>query len=103
VFKISIAKVLITALFLKAMLIMDFKRFISNLCSYLLLHQILKSDVIENDVIYEKSYDVFHRLQKSPHPSLSLCHTPSLFLNEIMKNRGLNETVCSMMKMLLLS
>jgi hypothetical protein len=34
----------------------------------------------------------------SPPPSLSLCHTPSLFLNEIMKNQVLNKIVCSMME-----
>jgi hypothetical protein len=30
--------------------------------------------------------------------SLSLCHTPSLVLNEITKNQGLNKIVCSLMK-----
>jgi hypothetical protein len=36
--------------------------------------------------------------KKCPLPLLSLCHTSSLSLNEIIKNQVLNKVVCSMMK-----
>jgi hypothetical protein len=38
--------------------------------------------------------------KKCPFPllSLALCHTPHLFLNEIIKNEALNKIVYSMMK-----
>jgi hypothetical protein len=52
-FKILIAKILIIVLFLKIMVMMDFQIFL-NLCSYLLLYQILIWDIIEKDVIYNK-------------------------------------------------
>jgi hypothetical protein len=45
----------------------------------------------------KKSYDVFHWPKIFPTP-FSLCHTPSLFLNGIMKNQVLNKIFCSMMK-----
>jgi hypothetical protein len=41
----------------------------------------------------KKSYNIFHW----PHP-FSFCQTPSLFLNEIMKNQVLNKMVCSIME-----
>jgi hypothetical protein len=48
----------------------------------------------------KKSYDVFYGPQKIVLSLLSpsLCHTPSLFLNEIMKNQVLNKIVSSKMK-----
>jgi hypothetical protein len=59
----------------------------------LLSFQILKWDITEKDVIYKKiSYNVFHWPPKVSPP---LCHTRSLFLNEIMKNQVLNKIVCS--------
>jgi hypothetical protein len=53
-FKSSIAKILIIVLFLKIKLIVDFHNFFKNLCSYLLLFQILKWDISEKYVIYKK-------------------------------------------------
>jgi hypothetical protein len=51
---------------------------------------------INNKMIF---YNVFYWPEKvSPHPSVSLCDTPSLFLNGIMKNRVLNQTFCSTTK-----
>jgi hypothetical protein len=37
-------------------------------------------------------------LKKVSPPILSLYHTPSLFLSEIMKNQALNKIVCSVKK-----
>jgi hypothetical protein len=45
----------------------------------------------------KKPYNVFHWPKESV-PSPSLCHKPSLFLNETMKNQVLNKIVCSMME-----
>jgi hypothetical protein len=73
-FKSLIAKIL-NVLFLKIMLIMDLQN-VLNLCSYLLF-QILKWDMIEKDVIYKKSYNVFHWPQKRVPSPFSLSHALS--------------------------
>jgi hypothetical protein len=76
------------------MLVMDFK----NLCSYLLLFQILKLRNTEKDVCKQNSIMYSIGLQRvSPPPSVSLCHTPH-FLGGIMKNQVLNKIACSVMK-----
>jgi hypothetical protein len=61
---------------------------------------IIPKDIIENDVFYKKNPIMYFIGFKkvSPPPLLSLCHTPSLFPNEIMKYQVLNKIVCSMME-----
>jgi hypothetical protein len=59
---------------------------------------ILKRDIIENDVVYKKSYDAFHWPQKVSPSLLSLSHTPSLSLIEIMRNHILDKIVSSIIK-----
>jgi hypothetical protein len=91
-FKSSIAKILIIVLFLKIMLIMDFQFFLIYVYVYCYSKywneiSLKKMSFIKNPITYCIG------LKKVPHPRLSLCHTPSLFLTEIMKNQVLNKIV----------
>jgi hypothetical protein len=77
---------------------MDFKRFIfkfyTHICYYAKYWNqmsLKKMSFINNSMTYSIS-------RKSAPPILLLCHTPSLFLNEIMKNQVPNKIVCSVMK-----
>jgi hypothetical protein len=96
-FKSSIANYCVVSK--KIMLIMDFQDCL-NLYSYLSLFQILnevtlkKISFINNPLTY--SIDL-KKVSAPPSLSLSLSHTPSLFLNEIIKIQVLKK-VCSVME-----
>jgi hypothetical protein len=68
-------------------MIMDFKRFIFI---FAVIPDIKMRYFFKNKS-FKKIYDVFHWPQKIVSSTFSLCHTPSLFLGNIMKIQVLNE------------
>jgi hypothetical protein len=86
----------IIILFLKVILIMDFKRFILKIYVHICYHskywnEILKKMSLIKIILWHIPLASKKRLLSL----LSLCVTCPLFLNEIMKNQILNKIVCS--------